>query len=131
MFSKNFNLQKHIRTHIHTSNKPYKCDVYLVKDLVIIVTYRHTYIWANLKPVTERNETKCCKHTLEHVLVINHINVIYIYDGEKIKRRRVQGGKKIPPPLFKLNGRFLTKRLLLHMGSGFQWYRMYERGYDI
>ena len=36
-FSENGNLQKHIG--IHTGDKPYKCDVYVVNDLVGILKH--------------------------------------------------------------------------------------------
>ena len=48
--------------HMYTGDKPYKCDihVYVVKCLVIILTYRHT---------------------LEHIQVITLINVMCVVKG--------------------------------------------------
>jgi KRAB domain-containing zinc finger protein len=63
VFSQNGNLQNHIGTH--TGDKAYTCDIcgqmlsqkHNIQYLAIFIPYRHT---------------------LEHTLVINHINVIYV-----------------------------------------------------
>jgi hypothetical protein len=57
-FSQNGNLQRHIRTH--TGDKAYKCDVhmYVIKDLVWIITYRHTLEYIHVQ-VTGDTPYKC------------------------------------------------------------------------